>query len=88
MFSFFKKTPFKKTPERGCTEGMTEKDKKSMFFSLSGFATTDINFFEEQYRDLTPLEQSEFTNYVTSDEFSSKKELIAVATYLKKLLEK
>jgi len=83
MFSFFKKEKI-----RGCTEGMTEEEKNNMFFSLSNLVAEDPMFFEEQYKDLTFLEQSEFNKYVLSDKFRSDKALIAVATELKKLLKK
>lgn len=51
-------------PEKGCLDGKTPEEKERYFRSLAQFAIDDPVFFEEQYADLLPHEQSQFNNWV------------------------
>lgn len=59
MLSFL----FKKQ-SKGCLDGKTQEQKEDFFESLALFATTDKQFFEEQYWDLKAHERKEFSDYV------------------------
>jgi len=56
-----------KRKKKGCLEGKTEQQKIDFFKSLAQFATTDKQFFEEQYMDLLFEEQREFHAWVIKD---------------------
>ena len=77
---------FKVKKGKGCLYGKTPAEKKSFFQSLAKFATTDKQFFEEQFRDLRPNEQKEFADWVLEDT-AQKKQLLALVGLVGKLLD-
>jgi hypothetical protein len=73
--------------KKGCLSGKTEEQKISFFKSLSNFAITDKIFFEEQYLDLLPHEQKEFSDWVIKDT-GQKKLILSMIGIIKELMPK
>lgn len=78
MFNFFRK-------KKGCTDGMNQQEKEKFFQSLSDFATTDEQFFKEQYCDLQPQEQTEFVEWI-SIKTEQQKTMLQMIAIIEKLL--
>ena len=55
---------------KGCLHGKTGAMKEKFFQSLSNFASTDEQFFKEQYEDLLPHEQKEFSDWVKQSNYN------------------
>lgn len=73
MFNLFKK-------KSGCLDGKTEQQKKDFFKSLYDFATTDRQFFKEQYLDMLPKEREQFAAWVAKQKEQNKIMLDLVKT--------
>ncbi len=78
--NFFKK-------KKGCLDGKTDQQKYDFFLSLSDFATSDKEFFRQQYYDLQPHEQKEFEKWVY-DRSKNLKALKALTNVLCQLMDK
>lgn len=63
---------------KGCLHNKTNEEKSRFFNSLSHFATTDSQFFKEQYFDLLLDEQKEFCDWVVKNHKENNKLLVSV----------
>ncbi len=72
--------------KKGCLSGKTPEQKIEFFQSLSKFVETDINFFKEQFWDLTPYEREQYHNWVV-EENVQKKAILKMVNSIGKILE-